>query len=75
MYRYFQLNSEKYGPIFKIRFGPLSYICIHKPEDVAKVFQAEGKYPSRDQILPWLVYREQRKRSNGLLTRLVSSYL
>ena len=76
MHRYFQLNSERYGPIFKVRLGPSLVVCVHKPEDVAKVFQTEGKYPSRgDLSLPWLVYREQRKRSNGLLTRLVSSYL
>lgn len=69
MHRYFQMNSEKYGPIFKIKVGKFSLVCIHKPEDMVKVFQAEGKYPSRGLSEPWAVYREQRKKSNGLLTR------
>ncbi|RDD36151.1 Cholesterol side-chain cleavage enzyme, mitochondrial [Trichoplax sp. H2] len=43
---YFSKLAQKYGPVFRDKIVPLSYLFVYKPEDVAKVFQAEGKYPA-----------------------------
>ncbi|EDV24803.1 uncharacterized protein TRIADDRAFT_25150 [Trichoplax adhaerens] len=61
------MNAQKYGPVYRDKIGNLSYVFVYKPEDVAKVFQAEGKYPARGPALPWKIYREQRKKAKGLL--------
>ena len=58
---------EKYGPIFKDKIVNMEMLFISTPEDSAALFKAEGKYPSRGPLTPWIVYREQRKKSKGLL--------
>ncbi|EDV25236.1 uncharacterized protein TRIADDRAFT_56978 [Trichoplax adhaerens] len=73
--RYYQNRSHellsiyhaKYGPIYKCRLGSIAFVYITKPEDIAKVFKVEGKYPNRGPILPFLIYREQRKKPKGIL--------
>lgn len=63
----FSMYKEKYGPIFKDKIVNNNMLIISKPEDVAAVFKAEGKYPSRGPAKPWVTYREQRKKSKGVL--------
>ncbi|RDD36252.1 Retrovirus-related Pol polyprotein from transposon 17.6 [Trichoplax sp. H2] len=53
--------------VFRDKIGPLSNVLVYKPEDVASVFQAEGKYPARGSTLPWSIYWKQRKKAKGLL--------
>lgn len=72
LHSYFQMNAKKYGPIFKIKLVNNYLVFIYKPEDLAVVLQAEGKYPSRGSTIPWIEYRKQRMKKNGLLTRLIN---
>lgn len=67
----FALYSKQYGSIFKYRIGHLNTVFISKPEDVAKVFQAEGQYGNRGDnlVLPLIIYREQYKKPKGILIR------
>ena len=59
--------SEEYGPIFKDKIANMQLVFVTKPEDAVAIFKAEGKYPSRGPIMPWVVHREQRKKSKGVL--------
>ena len=65
----FTYYSKQYGSIFKCRIGAVDLVYVSKPEDVAKVFQAEGQYANRGQMLasPWVIYREQSKKPKGVL--------
>ena len=68
---YFQMNAKKYGPIHKMNMLNSHTVFVYKPEDIAATLQAEGNNPNRGTNIPWMIYREQRKKENGLLTRLV----
>ncbi|EDV24789.1 uncharacterized protein TRIADDRAFT_25487 [Trichoplax adhaerens] len=63
----FHEYKKKYGPIYKDKFANQELIFISTPADVAAVFKAEGKYPDRGPNMPWITYREQRKKSKGVL--------
>ncbi|EDV24792.1 uncharacterized protein TRIADDRAFT_56957 [Trichoplax adhaerens] len=63
--RYTRLNYLPSGERDKI--VNVDMIFVSTPEDFATVFKAEGKYPDRGPIWPWVVYREQRKKSKGVL--------
>lgn len=63
----FTLYSKRYGSIFKCRIGALDIVYISDPEDVPKVFQAEGQYANRGDVVPWVVYRKQHKKLKGIL--------
>lgn len=60
-------NKQQYGPIYAETIGSTRYIMATQPEDIAKTFKAEGTYPSRGPVYPWLCYREQRKKAKGVL--------
>ena len=59
--------TQQYGPIFKDKIANIQLVFVTKPEDATAIFKAEGKYPSRGPITPWVIYREQRKKSKGVL--------
>ncbi|EDV24787.1 uncharacterized protein TRIADDRAFT_56952 [Trichoplax adhaerens] len=59
--------KKTYGPIFKDKIGNMELVFISTPEDVATMFSAEGKYPSKGPVNPWVIYREQRKKPKGVL--------
>lgn len=63
----FAKYSEEYGPIFKNKIANMELVIVTKPEDAAAIFKAEGKFPSRGPIMPWVVHREVRKKSKGVL--------
>ncbi|EDV25154.1 uncharacterized protein TRIADDRAFT_12969, partial [Trichoplax adhaerens] len=60
-------SKERFGSIYKEAIGSTHYVMVTKPEDVAKVFKVEGKYPSRGPVYPWIIYRQQRKKAKGIL--------
>ena len=57
----------KYGPIFKQNlFGPY-WVHVIDPNDIEKVFRAEGKYPRRFEIDVWLEHRKRRNYFPGVV--------
>uniref|UniRef100_A0A4W3HKK1 Cholesterol side-chain cleavage enzyme, mitochondrial n=1 Tax=Callorhinchus milii TaxID=7868 RepID=A0A4W3HKK1_CALMI len=58
---------DMYGPIFREQIGHYGSVNIIKPEDAATLFKAEGMFPRRLSVLPWLDYREHRKQKCGVL--------
>ncbi|XP_063068132.1 cytochrome P450 27C1 [Engraulis encrasicolus] len=61
-------HSQKYGKIFKSRFGPQLVVSIADRDLVAQVLRAEGVAPQRANMESWHEYRELRGRSNGLIS-------
>lgn len=55
------------GPVIKNNFAGLELILISDPKDIERLFRAEGKYPRRFDVMPWLVYRQQRNLPLGVL--------
>ena len=55
------------GPIVRNKFAGLDMIIISSPKDIERLFRAEGKYPKRFDIMPWLVYRQQKNLPLGVL--------
>ena len=59
--------SEKYGPVFKERFGLLEHVVVSDPWEYAKVVRADGPAPYRIEMLPLAYYRTQKGLSLGLV--------
>lgn len=59
---------EELGPVYKERLilSPSTSVHVIEPEDIEKVFRAEGKYPRRLVIDVWLEYRKRRNYFPGL---------
>ena len=60
---------EKYGPIFKMKFGTFSLVNICDVDAVEKLLRQEGKYPRRVIIVPWRHWRDEQGFSRGVLTK------
>lgn len=61
-------HSQKYGKIFKSRFGPQLVVSIADRDLVAQVLRAEGPTPQRGNMESWKEYRDLRGRSTGLIS-------
>ncbi|KAM9096097.1 cytochrome P450 11B1, mitochondrial [Sarcophilus harrisii] len=61
-----QKNFQKLGPIYRDKMGTLSTVHIIMPQDVEKVMKAEGQFPQRNQMIPWLKHRQSRKLKYGI---------
>ncbi|RXN33522.1 cytochrome P450 27C1-like protein [Labeo rohita] len=61
-------HSQKYGKIFKSRFGPQFVVSIADRDMVAQVLRAEGVTPQRGNMESWKEYRDLRGRSTGLIS-------
>ncbi|XP_028836122.1 cytochrome P450 27C1 [Denticeps clupeoides] len=61
-------HSQKYGKIFKSRFGPQLVVSIAGRDLVAQVLRAEGVTPQRGNMESWQEYRDLRGRSTGLIS-------
>ncbi|XP_056606604.1 cytochrome P450 27C1 [Triplophysa dalaica] len=61
-------HSQKYGKIFKSRFGPQFVVSIADRDMVAHVLRAEGVAPQRGNMESWKEYRDLRGRSTGLIS-------
>nr|ABB16316.1 cholesterol side chain cleavage protein [Potamotrygon motoro] len=59
-------NFKTYGPIYREKIGNNDSVYIINPEDIATLFRAEGPFPERLEVKPWIIYRDLRKEPNGL---------
>lgn len=68
-YKLFERLFEELGPIYKesVLLSPKTTAHVIEPEDIEKVFRAEGKYPRRLQLDIWLEYRKRRNYFPGLI--------
>ncbi|KAG7473374.1 hypothetical protein MATL_G00095130 [Megalops atlanticus] len=62
-------NFNTFGPIYREKIGYYESVNIIKPEDAAILFKAEGHYPKRLMVEPWMSYREYRNRKCGILLK------
>ncbi|XP_024413271.1 cholesterol side-chain cleavage enzyme, mitochondrial [Desmodus rotundus] len=60
-------NFQKYGPIYREKFGNVESVFIIDPEDVALLFKCEGSTPERYCVPPWLAYHQHYQRPIGVL--------
>ena len=61
-------HRQKYGKIFKSRFGPQLVVSIADRDLVAQVLRAEGATPQRANMESWKEYRDLRGRSTALIS-------
>ncbi|XP_077977790.1 1,25-dihydroxyvitamin D(3) 24-hydroxylase, mitochondrial-like [Glandiceps talaboti] len=58
---------QKYGSLWKQKFGTLSRVSICDPKDVQTVFRNEGEFPNRLPPPPWVLYRKLSGKTKGVL--------
>ncbi|MCI4375851.1 hypothetical protein PGIGA_G00114330 [Pangasianodon gigas] len=68
-------HSQKYGKIFKSRFGPQLVVSIADRDMVAQVLRAEGVAPQRANMESWKEYRDMRGRATGLISAEADEWL
>ncbi|KAL4635782.1 cytochrome P450 27C1-like [Arapaima gigas] len=61
-------HSQKFGKIFKSRFGPQLVVSIADRDMVAQVLRSEGVTPQRANMESWKEYRDMRGQSTGLIS-------
>ncbi|XP_041057178.1 cytochrome P450 27C1-like [Carcharodon carcharias] len=61
-------HTQKYGKIFKSRFGTQFVVSIADRDLVAQVLRAEGRAPQRANMESWQEYRQLRGRATGLIS-------
>ncbi|XP_037658558.1 cytochrome P450 11B2, mitochondrial-like [Choloepus didactylus] len=61
-----QQNFQELGPIFRYDMGRSQMVNVMLPEDVERLQQADGLYPCRMSVDPWLAYRELRGHKPGV---------
>ncbi|XP_056315501.1 cytochrome P450 27C1 [Danio aesculapii] len=61
-------HAQKYGKIFKSRFGPQFVVSIADRDMVAQVLRSESATPQRGNMESWKEYRDLRGRSTGLIS-------
>ncbi|XP_067871253.1 cholesterol side-chain cleavage enzyme, mitochondrial-like [Heterodontus francisci] len=67
MHNHMLNNFNKYGPIYREKIGYHNSVNIINPEDAATLFKAEGMFPERMKVKPWMAYRDYRKEKYGVL--------
>lgn len=60
-------SFRRLGPIFKVQNVGLTLVVTANPDAAECVFRAEGKYPRRFDIIPWIEYRKERNLPLGVL--------
>ncbi|XP_053724172.1 25-hydroxyvitamin D-1 alpha hydroxylase, mitochondrial [Synchiropus splendidus] len=64
-----QVNGlQKYGPMWKARFGPILTVHVADPALIEQVMRQEGLHPMRSEFSSWKDYRQLRGQHYGLLT-------
>lgn len=59
--QFVQERVQQYGKLFREKSAPglPEFLFVLDPEDVAKVFRADGRYPRRFPLWEWIVVRKQ----------------
>ncbi|XP_068714951.1 cytochrome P450 27C1-like [Montipora foliosa] len=65
-HKHTQLLFEEYGPIVKHTFMGETAVHIIDPDNVEKVFRAEGEYPRRPALDFWMEYRKRGNNFPGI---------
>ncbi|KAM8966322.1 cytochrome P450 11B, mitochondrial-like [Pelodytes ibericus] len=66
MHHVMESNFQRLGPIYRQNLGTHSSVNILLPQDVARLFQAEGVFPRRMRIESWAMHREIRNHKCGV---------
>ncbi|XP_068713686.1 cytochrome P450 27C1-like [Montipora foliosa] len=66
VYKHMQLLFEEYGPILKHTFMGEGVVHIIEPDNIEKVFRAEGEYPRRPVLDFWMEYRKRGNNFPGI---------
>ncbi|XP_074055554.1 cytochrome P450 11B1, mitochondrial-like [Macrotis lagotis] len=61
-----QETFQKLGPIYRDKVGTMNSVNLMLPQDVEQVLKAEGSFPQRNQVVPWLSHRKSRKLKCGI---------
>ena len=61
-------SFKRLGPIFKADNVGLTIVVTANADAAECMFRAEGKYPRRFDVIPWIQYRNQRNLPLGVLT-------
>ena len=56
----------EYGPIYKQYLFGIPLVHVVDPNDVERVFRADGKYPMRPPMLAWIEHRKRRDHFPGV---------
>ena len=65
-----QMFYQQYGPIFKEHLLGRTFVHIMDPDEIEKVFRAEGPHPVRGPVSDsWMTYRKRRRHSLGVFLR------
>ncbi|XP_077460125.1 25-hydroxyvitamin D-1 alpha hydroxylase, mitochondrial isoform X1 [Stigmatopora argus] len=59
---------QRYGPMWKASFGPISTVHVAHPALIEQVLRQEGQRPMRSDLSSWKDYRKLRGQHYGLLT-------
>uniref|UniRef100_UPI00398F8C03 cytochrome P450 11C1 isoform X2 n=1 Tax=Pristiophorus japonicus TaxID=55135 RepID=UPI00398F8C03 len=69
MHRVMTENFKRLGPIYREKLGRKESVNIIRPEDIAVLFLAEGKFPKREMLDPWVAHREHRGHRCGIFLK------
>ncbi|XP_070540683.1 cytochrome P450 10-like [Ptychodera flava] len=64
--KYFTWRRNTLGPVWKESIGVISGVVVADPSATEAVVRAEGKYPRRLPLEPWLLYRKMGGYSLGV---------
>ncbi|EDV25213.1 Cytochrome P450 10 [Trichoplax sp. H2] len=59
-------NTKKYGPIYKQKIFTWQTVVVTDPNEISKIYSAEGTYPTRGLVKPFIHHRMQSKRAKGI---------
>ncbi|XP_074088797.1 cholesterol side-chain cleavage enzyme, mitochondrial [Macrotis lagotis] len=65
---------QELGPIYREKLGNADSVFIINPDDAARLFKAEGPYPERFCIPPWVAYHTYMKKPLGVLLKKGESW-
>ncbi|KAM9061499.1 cholesterol side-chain cleavage enzyme, mitochondrial [Sarcophilus harrisii] len=65
---------QQLGPIYREKLGNTESVFIINPDDAACLFKAEGPYPERYCVPPWVAYHTYMKKPIGVLFKNSESW-
>jgi hypothetical protein len=68
-----QLRAKQYGPIYRETIGTVTSVVITDLDEYAKIIHADGRFPNRLPLMPFLHYEQTKKKTIfGAGSRLAS---